>query len=445
MAKSYRDRVDRRQAISKRRKKTSGKNSSAIKKEESSIQKLAEAPRKQHVSIERHTAGRGKTVFGMSTGSLLLLLATLLIALGTATVIWDIKVNDYFLYHSIASLFTSEEEKTYEKLAVNKTEAPGPTPENMVWIPGGWFWMGGDDPNHPVAFPIHKVYVDGFWMAKYETTNAEWEEFVNETKFLTYAEKPPRPEDFPQVPPDEIRKLKPFSLVFHPPAFPLRDLSDHNVWWKLVEGANWRLPEGSDSNIKGKEKHPVVQICWNDTQAFLRWKNKKNPPKKGWEYRLATEAEWEFAARGGMHMKKFLWGDELKPGKKWLANIWQGHFPNSNSKEDGYIWSAPVGSYPPNKFGLYDMAGNVWEWCNDWYQQEYYKESPEKNPIGPLVGFDPLEPGMPKRVQRGGSFLCDASYCERYLTYARGKGEVTSAANHIGFRYVLAPKIIQAK
>jgi formylglycine-generating enzyme required for sulfatase activity len=397
-------------------------------------------PRKRSLFSFRSTTSRstklsvvGKRFFALP------FIALLVIGLFVAALVWEAYGGSPLTTWFLSPLEPPAE--THDPLPINEARAPGAVPAGMVWIPGGWFWMGTDDESHSVANPIHKVYVDGFWMAKYETTNAEWAAFVEATDYKTYCELRPDPKDFPDVPAVEIRKKGPFSLVFTPPQHRVTRLDDHRQWWDVVEGANWRHPEGPESTIKGKEKHPVVHIAWVDTITFLKWKNQQHPPKKGWEYRLPTEAEWEFAARGGKNLCKFTWGNELKPGGKWMANIWQGQFPHKNTKEDGYILTAPVGSYPANGFGLHDMAGNVWEWCFDWYNDNYYSHSPERNPTGPARGYDPLEPGLPKKVQRGGSFLCDASYCERYLVYARGKGDINSAANHIGFRYVLAPQL----
>jgi formylglycine-generating enzyme required for sulfatase activity len=315
-----------------------------------------------------------------------------------------------------------------------------------VWVRGGWFWMGSKDGNHPDSQPIHKVYVDGFWMGKYEVTNDEWAAFVKDTGYVTVAEKKPHISQLPPHVQKEVvqglKKQQPFSIVFKAPEGPV-NLNNHLLWWTLVEGADWKHPTGPKHSIDGKGNHPVVQVCYLDCEAFLEWKNKKHSYKEGWEYRLPTEAEWEFAARGGHNLKKFTWGDDLKPGDKWLANIWQGKFPHENLAEDGFEHIAPVGSYPANDYGLHDMAGNVWEWCHDFYMANYYPNSSERNPTGPAMGFDPREPGLPKRVQRGGSFLCDVSYCERYLTYARGKGDINSAADHTGFRIVLAPAIAE--
>lgn len=332
---------------------------------------------------------------------------------------------------------TVQPREVREPLAINKTPPPGPAPKGMAWVPGGWFWMGAENldgvpPHHLADCPVHKVYVDGFWMDKTEVTNEQWLEFVEATGYKTVAEKAPDPSQFPpHTPREELAKLKPFSLVFDPPPF-VRNLQDHRQWWRLQEGANWRSPEGPGSDIQKRMNHPVVHIAWVDAVEYCKWRSQK----EGATYRLPTEAEWEFAARGGLDQKKYVWGDELKPGGKCQANYWQGQFPNQNTLEDGYERTAPVASYPPNGYGLYDMAGNVWEWCLDNYGQDYYLESPLKNPMGPRAGIDPNEPEAPKRVQRGGSFLCADNYCMRYLPATRGKGDIWSAANHIGFRCI---------
>jgi formylglycine-generating enzyme required for sulfatase activity len=203
-------------------------------------------------------------------------------------------------------------------------------------------------------------------------------------------------------------------------------LDDHYVWWKYVAGADWRHPDGPGSSIAGKEKHPVVQIAWEDAIAYAKWAGK----------RLPTEAEWEHAARGGLNGQPYVWGSEQMPGGKYEANLWQGSFPNENTGDDGFKTTAPVGSFPPNGYGLYDMAGNVWEWCSDWYRPDYYKSSPTLDPKGPETGFDPDEPNIPKRVVRGGSYLCNDSYCGGYRASARMKAAPDTGMPHTGFRCV---------
>jgi formylglycine-generating enzyme required for sulfatase activity len=220
------------------------------------------------------------------------------------------------------------------------------------------------------------------------------------------------------------------SLVFTKPTKPVT-LDDPSAWWRYVPGAYWRHPEGPSSDLKGRENNPVVDIAWPDAIAYAKWAAK----------RLPTEAEWEYAARGGLDRKSYVWGDEFQPGGKPMANTFQGHFPDNNTAQDGFVATSPVGSFPPNGFGLYDMAGNVWQWCSDWYRADYYAQLAAKgkvarNPQGPDFSLDPAEPESPKRVQRGGSFLCTAYYCSGYLVGTRGKEEPSSAANHVGFRCV---------
>jgi formylglycine-generating enzyme required for sulfatase activity len=293
----------------------------------------------------------------------------------------------------------------------------------MVWVTGGTFWMGDSD--FPDAQPVRQVTVDGFWMDTTEVTNAQFAQFVRATGYVTVAERAPDPKEFPGVPPEQ---LKAGSVVFTPPptAVPLDDLGQ---WWSYVPGADWRHPDGPGSKIDGKDNLPVVHVCYADAAAYAKWAGK----------RLPTEAEWEFAARGGMERKPYAWGDGQKPGGVWPANIWQGNFPNENTAEDRFPRAAPVASFPPNPFGLHDMAGNVWEWCADWYRPDAYAAGPARNPQGPADSLDPLEPGVPKRVQRGGSFLCSDLYCVRYKPGARGKGEVMSGASHLGFRCARSP------
>ena len=302
---------------------------------------------------------------------------------------------------------------------------PGPVPEGMVWIPGGEFWMGAEE--FPDAQPWHRVSVDGFWMDKTEVTNDQFGKFVKATKYVTVAEQAPRPEDFPGAPPEN---LVAGSVVFSPPDQPVK-LNNHFQWWSYVKGANWRHPEGPKSTIRDRGKYPVVHIAYQDALTYAKWAGK----------RLPTEAEFEFAQRGGLERKPYTWGDELKLGGKFMANTFQGHFPDKNTKEDGHELAAPVASFPPNNYGLYDMAGNVWEWTSDWYRHDYYKTLAAagpltRNPQGPADSLDPSEPGVKKKVHRGGSFLCTDQYCARYIAGGRGKGEPDTGTNHVGFRLV---------
>ncbi|SFD23903.1 formylglycine-generating enzyme family protein [Spirosoma endophyticum] len=292
--------------------------------------------------------------------------------------------------------------------------------DSMAWIPGGTFQMGADE--FPDARPVHNVTVNGFWMDRHEVTNAEFARFVAATHYVTVAERPLNPSDYPGVPAD---KLVPGSAVFTPPAEKV-SLSDPLRWWQYVPGANWKQPEGPKSSLKGRENLPVVHVCQEDAAAYAKWAGK----------RLPTEAEWEFAAQGGKGARTYYWGNELKPGGKWIANIYQGDFPNKNTSEDGFAGVAPVQSFPANSYGLFDMDGNVWEWCQDLYRPDYYQSSPVSNPKGPKDSYDPEEPGAVKYVQRGGSFLCSDQYCIRYKAGSRGKGEVSSGSSNLGFRCV---------
>jgi sulfatase modifying factor 1 len=310
---------------------------------------------------------------------------------------------------------------------INDAAAPGPAPEGMVWIPGGVFWRGSDTKSHGDSRPWHLVEVDGFWMDTTPVTNQQFEEFVKATSYVTVAERAPKPEDFPGAPPEN---LVAGSVVFSPPdaAVPL---DNHLRWWSYVKGANWRHPEGPKSDLKGREKHPVVHVAFEDTLTYCKWAGK----------RLPSEAEFEFAARGKLDRNRFAWGNELQPGGKWMANIWQGKFPIENTCEDGYRTTSPVGAFPANGFGLSDMAGNVWQWCNDWYRNDYYallssKPQPARNPQGPADSADPSEPGVAKRVMRGGSYLCTDQYCTAYEAGARGKGAPDTGTSHLSFRCV---------
>ncbi len=318
--------------------------------------------------------------------------------------------------------------------------APGPAPEGMVWIPGGEFSMGAQDPpdmNDTVGMqattdsrPVHRVFVDGFWMDATEVTNAQFAKFVNATGYVTVAEKAPRAEDFPGAPPEN---LVAGSVIFSPPNRPV-PLNDHFQWWAYEKGASWRRPLGAGTTIEGKDTFPVVHIAYEDAVAYATWAGK----------RLPTEAEWEFAARGGLSGQVFPWGNDFRPGQKWMANSHQGHFPDRDSGEDAHTGIAPVAQFPPNGYGLHDVGGNVWEWVSDWYRHDYYAQlvssgAVARNPQGPPSSFDPSEPGTPKRVHRGGSFLCTDEYCSRYMVGTRGKGDPSTGTNHVGFRLVKAP------
>jgi formylglycine-generating enzyme required for sulfatase activity len=299
----------------------------------------------------------------------------------------------------------------------------------MVWVEGGEFWMGVDDSRFPDAWPIHKVRVDGFWIDTTEVTNGQWKKFVDATGYKTIAERTPSRKQFPGVAPEE---LVPFSGVFHPPPG-LSEVEceeclrsgECDRWWKRVPGANWMHPGGPDTEILGDD-YPVVHIAYDDALAYCEWAKK----------RLPTEAEWEYAARGGLDRKPYYWGDEKRPGGKWMANTWQGPFPTKDTGEDGFAGVAPVKSFPPNAFGLYDMSGNVWEWCSDWYRPDYYRHSEYDNPKGPEYSIDPHGSNDPVRVQRGGSYLCADSYCVRYMAGARHQGAIDTGLSHTGFRCV---------
>ncbi|HLK58253.1 MAG TPA: formylglycine-generating enzyme family protein [Chthonomonadaceae bacterium] len=320
---------------------------------------------------------------------------------------------------------SSEDEGTVEPTVVSAVPAPGRAPEGMVWIPPGRFSMGSEYAAFTDARPIHTVELDGFWMDATPVTNAQFLRFVAATHYVTVAERKLDPRDFPGV---SKEKLIPGALVFQAPKGPV-SLDDVSQWWVYIPGANWRHPEGPKSDLHGREDHPVVQVCYEDAVAYATWAGK----------RLPTEAEWEYAARGGMTQMAYVWGNEFKPGGKFMANTWQGHFPDTNSRDDGYDRTSPVHAFPPNRFGLYDMAGNVWEWCTDWYRPDYYAVSPRKNPQGPPDSLDPDEPGVPKRVQRGGSFLCTDQYCSRFRPGGRGRCAVDTGTCHAGFRCALAP------
>lgn len=299
-------------------------------------------------------------------------------------------------------------------------------PSGMAWVPGGQFWMGTDDPNIPDAHPWHRVYVDGFWMDRDLVTNAQFTAFVNATHYLTLAEVPQRREDF-SGPTEET--LTPGSMVFASTAHPvvLIEPTDKPTRWKYVRGADWRHPEGPGSSISDRMSHPVVQVGYADAAAFCAWSDR----------RLPTEAEFEFASRGGLDRKKYDWGDLLMPDGKERANLFQRHFTDQRIAQ-GYVGTSPIESFPANGYGLFDMSGNVWEWVSDWYWPDYYQVlaaggDVAVNPRGPHESFNPDEPGAAKRVLRGGSYLC-GEYCSAYTTGLRSKRETSLGANDLGFR-----------
>lgn len=303
--------------------------------------------------------------------------------------------------------------------------APAAKHAGMAWIPGGEFSMGSNNSKFADAHPWHRVRVSGFWLAKTTVTNAQFAAFVNATHYVTVAERKPLQKDFPDAPPDA---LVAGSLVFTPPAHPV-ELNDDSQWWRYVHGANWRHPDGPKSSIVGKGDYPVVQMAFEDAQAYARWAH----------MRLPTEAEFEFAERGGLSCKPYAWGDEFTPNGRIMANTYHGHFPDSSTAPHNHPTTMPVASYHPNGYGLYDMSGNVWEWTSDWYRADYYQQLAAQggvavDPHGPSTSYDPQEPGVNKRSVRGGSFLCTDQFCSRYEVGGRGQTEPSSSANHIGFR-----------
>ena len=309
------------------------------------------------------------------------------------------------------------------------TKTKQTAPAEMVWIPGGEFTMGAlsTAQGHSEESPAHVVIVKGFWMDTTEVTNAQFSQFVEATGYVTDAEKDFSPRDFPNA---TAEQLKGGSLIFQltPGVDPFQcGPGGPTPWWKFTAGATWRHPQGPASDIKDRMNYPVICITWKDAKAYAEWAGK----------RLPTEAEWEFAARGGLQNKKFVWGDEEKPDGKFMANYWQGSFPGKDNGEDGFTSIAPVKSFPPNGFGLYDMSGNVWEMCEDWYSPKFYNISPKDNPLGPAAGtYDPNSTGFSERVMRGGSWLCDQGYCFRYRPAARSGIDSISSTNHAGFRCV---------
>ena len=303
----------------------------------------------------------------------------------------------------------------------------------MVYVPGGTYAMGGDNEQAAAdEFPKHTVTVSPFWMDATEVTNAEFSKFVNATGYITTAERKPEWEEIkktlpPGTPKPADNLLIAAGLVFHQTSGNV-DLNDYSQWWKWTAGASWKHPEGPNSNLKGKAAYPVVQVSWDDAMAYCKWAGK----------RLPTEAEWEFAARGGLQNNIYPWGNEPIDEGPAKANSWQGQFPSVNTKRDGYLMASPVKSFAPNGYGLYDMAGNAWEWCNDWYKNDYYKSvaAGAVNPQGPNDSYDPDEPQIAKKVVRGGSFLCNDTYCSGYRVARRMKTSPDTGLEHTGFRCV---------
>lgn len=304
----------------------------------------------------------------------------------------------------------------------------------MVLIPGGVFDMGGDNSQAGEdEYPKHQVQVDPFYMDVTEVTNAQFEKFTAATGYVTTAERQPDWEEIKQaLPPGTPRPadslLVAASLVFQETGGPV-DLNNFSEWWRWVAGANWRHPRGPGSSIEGKDNYPVVHVSWDDAQAYCKWAGK----------RLPTEAEWEFAARGGLINNIYPWGNEHVNLGAPKTNSWEGAFPYSNERKDGYITAAPVKSFAANGYGLYDMAGNVWEWCSDWYHHGYYQQHEGKltvNPRGPDRSYDPQESYNPKRSLRGGSFLCNDAYCSGYRVARRMKSSPDTGLEHTGFRCV---------
>jgi formylglycine-generating enzyme required for sulfatase activity len=303
--------------------------------------------------------------------------------------------------------------------------------DDMIWIDGGEFMMGSDR-HYPEEAPAHRVRVDGFWIDRHQVTNELFRRFVKETGYVTVAQRPPDPADYPGAKPELLVRA---STVFVPPTRRV-DLRNPYEWWTFVPGADWRHPRGPGTTIRGASRHPVVHVAWDDVAAYARWAGKELP----------TEAEWEFAARGGLEGAEFVWGEDLTPGGRHMANVWQGEFPYENRVEDGFPWTAPVGSFPPNGYGLHDMAGNVWEWTVDWYQEHGAIEDACCTIDDPRGGtadrsMDPEDASkgirIPRKVIKGGSHLCAENYCRRYRPAARMAQAIDTSTSHVGFRCVV--------
>jgi formylglycine-generating enzyme len=322
-----------------------------------------------------------------------------------------------------------------ETLTVDSVGAPRVAGANatatMVWIPGGEFGMGSDR-HYPEERPVHRVSVDGFWIDRTPVTNEEFARFVEATGYVTFAELPPNPADYPGALPE---MLYAGSLVFVKPSGPVDHQNIAN-WWQYLRGADWRHPRGPGSSLVGLERHPVVHIAYQDAEAYARWAHKELP----------TEGEWEFAARGGLEGATYAWGEEFMPGGRFMANTWQGEFPWQNRVEDGWEGTSPVGTFPENGYGLLDMIGNVWEWTTDWYRAGHPRGGSAPccaghgaRPSGEVESYDPALPDIriPRKVIKGGSHLCAPNYCRRYRPAARFPEPVDTSASHLGFRCVI--------
>ncbi|WP_422358505.1 formylglycine-generating enzyme family protein [Reichenbachiella sp.] len=340
---------------------------------------------------------------------------------------------------AIGTIACSSKDSNQKNTNLQK-EIVAETPIDMVFIPGGTFVMGNEgEEATPIEGPEFNVELSGFYMDITEVTNAQFQNFVDATGYKTVAERPVDWEELKKQLPTGIEKpadslLQPGSLIFAP--IPnVTNLYDIAQWWAWQIGTDWKHPYGPGSDIKGKENHPVVHIAHEDAEAFSEWAGK----------RLPTEAEWEYASRGGSQ-QSFAWGEELTPEGRFLANFFQGTFPGDNSMQDGFGKTAPVKSYPPNAYGLYDMIGNVWEWTSDWYRPDSHLKNKNKaitvckNPTGPASSYDPMEPQVPKRVIKGGSFLCSDQYCSNYRPSARMATAIDSGQEHLGFRCVISAK-----
>jgi formylglycine-generating enzyme required for sulfatase activity len=311
--------------------------------------------------------------------------------------------------------------------------SPGPAPfQDMAWVPGGAFIMGSAV-HYPEEGPPHEAAVDGFWIDRTPVTNADFARFVAATGRITLAERAPDRTRYPGAKPEA---LVPASVVFRKPDRPV-DLRDPYQWWAYIPGADWRHPEGPESAIDGRESHPVVHVGYADAEAYAKWAGKSLP----------TEAEWEFAARGGLDGKPYAWGDELSPDGRMMANTWQGEFPLVNLATDGFEGTSPVGAFPANGYGLHDMIGNVWEWTTDWYEDRHAPSEDCCGSSNPRGGrrdrsFDPRTPQatIPRKVMKGGSYLCAPNYCRRYRPAARMAQAIDTATCHLGFRCIVRPR-----
>ena len=348
------------------------------------------------------------------------------IALFLLTLLVAILIGAYILMQPTQEITDSQAQCTPPEV-IWPLEANASKTAGMTWIKGGSFTLGAGA-IYPDESPQKTVDVEGFWIDTYEVSNAQFARFVKESGYITFSERQKSAQEYPEIP---APLRAPGSVVFIMPT-DIENNGDLTQWWQFVPGANWRHPRGPDSSIEGKEHYPVVHITYDDALAYAKWLGRDLP----------TEVQWEYAARGGLQQKKYAWGNQFKPDKTWRANTWQGLFPITNTQDDGFIGASPIGCFPSNGYGLYDMIGNVWEWTSSWY---YPSHSDALSTANLPTGYAPGQAGVPVKVIKGGSFLCAENYCKRYRPAARHAQDSTLGAAHLGFRTVINAKKVTNK